>query len=38
MQQRLGFGSEDVLEPLRLDLQVAVGAQLGDRPSSWGEV
>ena len=30
MQQRLGIGGEKVLQPLRLDFQIAVGAQLGD--------
>ena len=30
MQQLLGIGREDVLQPLRLDLEIAVGAQLGD--------
>ena len=30
MQQRLGIGGEHVLQPLRLDLEVAVGAQFGD--------
>ena len=30
MHQRLGVGGEHVLQPLRLDLEVAVGAQFGD--------
>ena len=30
MQQRLGIGGEHMLQPLRLDLEVAVGAQFGD--------
>ena len=30
MHQRLGIGGENMLQPLRLDLEVAVGAQFGD--------
>ncbi len=30
VQQRLGIGREQMLQPLRLDLQITIGAQFGD--------
>lgn len=30
MQQRFGVGGENMLQPLRLDFEVAIGAQFGN--------